>query len=209
MQLIDFALIGLAIAAPTTHSASIKEATTCPRLQGGQVLSNNNQAYKLDCAKWVDAEADAVLRIVTTKLGYKGCLTACDGTIDCAISQYIATDEAQTKGSCTLFKKGVSVKQGTSNSWTLATKIEKEEKPSPRPAPKPKDQTKPKPKPNDPLARPGKDDKFGLIAISSGSRVHRTGITAAHGRISIGGKQDASCDKDSDFATFYVKDSKA
>ncbi|KAF7192606.1 Cell wall protein phiA [Pseudocercospora fuligena] len=190
MQLIDFALIGLAIAAPTTQVSSIKEATTCPGLNGAQVLSNNNQAYRLDCAKWVDT--DQVLRIVTTEIGYKGCLTACDGTIDCGLSQYIATDDAQTKGSCTLFKKGATVKQGSSNSWTLATKLDN------KPAPK---------TPTVPV--PGKDDKFGLIAIRSGSPIQNTGIKASKGRLTVGGKQDASCDTKSDFATFYVQNGEA
>lgn len=179
MQLIDFALIGLAAAAPVAQVSEIKEATTCPDLNGAQVTSNNNQDYRLDCGKWVDS--DEVIRITTTEIGYKGCLTACDGTVDCGLSQYIATDDAQQMGSCTLFNKDAPVKDGASNSWTLATKIQTS---IPVPAP---------------------DDKFGLIAIRSGSEVQNQGITASNGRLSVGGKQDASCDKpDTNFATFYI-----
>ncbi|KAI5357099.1 hypothetical protein Slin14017_G124200 [Septoria linicola] len=195
MQLIDFALLGLAVAAPAAQQ--ITEATTCPGLNGAKVLSCNKQEYKLDCAKWVDADADKVIKIVTTELGYKGCLDACDKTAECGISQYIATDEAQTKGSCTLFKKGVPVKQGSSNSWTLATKIEK------------KEEEKPKPTNTPSIPVPQKGDKFGLISIRSGSPIQNTGIKAANGRLTVGGKQDASCDKPSDFATFYIQDGEA
>ena len=220
MQLIDFALIGLAAAAPVAQVSEIKEATTCPDLNGAQVLSNNNQAYRLDCGKWVDA--DQVLRITTTEIGYKGCLTACDGTIDCGLSQYIATDDAQQMGSCTLFKKDAPVKDGASNSWTLATKIE-----TTCPAPGSTDSqgryscNPAHQYPNGQTCElvegcyfleypttipvPGPDDKFGLIAIRSGSPVQNTGITASKGRLTVGGKQDASCDKpDTNFATFYI-----
>lgn len=72
--------LAVAVAAlPAPQAAEIKEATTCPGLNGGQVLSNNNQEYKLSCHKWVDS--DTVLRITETEIGYKGCLTACDGTV--------------------------------------------------------------------------------------------------------------------------------
>lgn len=177
MQLIDFALVGLAVAAPVSQVVEIKEATTCPDLNGAQVLSNNDQAYRLDCGKWVDGE---VLRITTTENGYKSCLTACDGTVDCGLSQFIASDYAQQIGSCTLFEKDATVKDGDSNSWTLATKIEPT------------------------VLVPGPEDKFGLIAILSGSEIQNQGITASQGHLSVGGQQDADCDKASNFATFYI-----
>ncbi|EME81988.1 uncharacterized protein MYCFIDRAFT_211515 [Pseudocercospora fijiensis CIRAD86] len=190
MQLIDFALIGLAIAAPTTQVRSAKEATTCPGVNGAQTSSNNNVAYRIECAKWVDS--DEVLRITTTEVGYEGCLTACDGTIDCGIAQFIATDDAQIKGFCTLFKKGAAVKQGSSNSWTLATQIDS------------------KPAPGNPTVPvPGDGDKFGLIVVKPGSPIHHQGITASHGSLLVGGKQDATCDTKSDFATFFINNGEA
>lgn len=188
MQIIDFALVGLAVAAPVAQEA-VMGATTCPGINGGKAASNNNQAYSLDCGKWVDT--DQLLRITTTEVGFQGCLTACDGTIGCAITQYIASNEAQTTGSCTLYPAGATVKDGATNSWTVATKLDQ--------------YVGPDTPPQTPLA-PGPDDKFGLIAIHSGSVLQNQGITAKNGRLFVGGKQDAGCTTPSDFATFYLKD---
>ncbi|KAF2170431.1 hypothetical protein M409DRAFT_19252 [Zasmidium cellare ATCC 36951] len=60
------------------------------------------------------------------------------------------------------------------------------------------------------LETPCPGDKFGLIAIHSGSPVQNTGITAAKGNLLIGGKNEATCDTKSDgFATFVVNDGEA
>lgn len=56
------------------------------------------------------------------------------------------------------------------------------------------------------IETPGPGDKFGLIAIHSGSPVQNTGITAAQGNLLIGGTNEATCDRKSDgFATFSLE----
>ncbi|EME38880.1 hypothetical protein DOTSEDRAFT_112156, partial [Dothistroma septosporum NZE10] len=60
-----------------------------------------------------------------------------------------------------------------------------------------------------PLAIPGENDKFGLIAIRAGSPIQNSGITASNGSIFVGGKQDADCDKTSNFSTFFLQDGEA
>lgn len=60
------------------------------------------------------------------------------------------------------------------------------------------------------IETPCPGDKFGLIAIHSGSPVQNTGISAAQGNLLIGGKNEASCDTKSDgFATFVLNDGDA
>jgi hypothetical protein len=55
----------------------------------------------------------------------------------------------------------------------------------------------------------GGPQKFGLIAIRSGSPIQNTGITASKGSLFVGGTQDAQCDSESNFATFYLADGAA
>ncbi|KAF2193961.1 hypothetical protein K469DRAFT_188231 [Zopfia rhizophila CBS 207.26] len=59
------------------------------------------------------------------------------------------------------------------------------------------------------IETPSGDDKFGLIAIHSGSPIQNVGATAWKGNILIGGVQNASCDSPSDFATFYLNNGSA
>ncbi|EME87896.1 uncharacterized protein MYCFIDRAFT_27473 [Pseudocercospora fijiensis CIRAD86] len=69
----------------------------------------------------------------------------------CGVVQYIATDEAQTKGSCTIFPKNATetIKDGSSDSWTLAVPVEKTPK------------------------------VFGGIALRSASPIHFANVNAA------------------------------
>lgn len=109
-----------AMAAPTSQPSSTTAQAVCPQVNNTQATSNNNQAYNIYCGKWVDN--DNVIRITETSIGYQGCLTACDGTVGCGAVEYIATDDAQTQGSCTIFP-ATALKDGASNSWTVAVPV--------------------------------------------------------------------------------------
>lgn len=48
---------------------------------------------------------------------------------------------------------------------------------------------------------------FGLITIHSGSEVQNAGVQAARGSLLVNAKsQNASCDVETNFATFYIQD---
>lgn len=160
---VSFAAAVAALPAPQVSEAT--EATTCPSLNGAGVLSNNNQAYSVKCDTWVDS--DDVLRITTTELGYKGCLTACDGTVGCGIAQYVATDTEQVNGSCTLFPADAELKTGASSSWTVAVKDVVDE-PCETAAPTTSTSAAPAAEPT----------AFGGIAIRSGSDIQFSSINA-------------------------------
>ncbi|KAF2685626.1 cell wall protein PhiA [Lentithecium fluviatile CBS 122367] len=51
------------------------------------------------------------------------------------------------------------------------------------------------------------DAKFGVITIRSGSPIHNQALQAARNSLLVGAKsQNASCDADTNFATFYIND---
>lgn len=118
---LSFLSTAFALPSPQTPS-SIREATTCPSLNNGQVLSNHNRAYKLHCAKQIDSSES--LRITYTENGYKSCLTACDGLIGCAGLQFLATDDAQLKGYCGLFPTSALTDADDGDVWLAAVPIE-------------------------------------------------------------------------------------
>lgn len=64
--------------------------------------------------------------------------------------------------------------------------------------------------PDQPTSTPGANDKFGLIALRSASPVHFASVSADQGNLwLLHTPQNASCDKPTEFATFYLQDGAA
>ncbi|KAK0659339.1 Cell wall protein phiA [Lasiodiplodia hormozganensis] len=53
------------------------------------------------------------------------------------------------------------------------------------------------------------DTYFGGIAIHSGSAIQNSGVSAGLNSLWLGRTQDASCDSETNFATFYIQDGAA
>ncbi|KAF4304321.1 hypothetical protein GTA08_BOTSDO08120 [Botryosphaeria dothidea] len=79
--------------------------------------------------------------------------------------------------------------------------------PNPNPNPNPNPIPNPIPNPNPPAAATNRT--FGIMALRSASPIHFLSVVATQSGLQLGKKQDAACDKPSDYATFLLDNSTA